>query len=291
MTEETFLNLGIFLFALALGYAAWWIMRRKWRLPVGDRGTGESRGWMLDLSRQTGFLIHAMAPTFMRAMKKRDREQLQKAGLYPKWDSEELVGMQFFCALYSAAFIGWYVFGGSLFWSLIALLLGAWLPRWYVKKQREERQLELLRSFPTAIDMIVLGLEGGLDITSGVEEMIRNSEDNPLRREFQRLHHDIASGEPRAAAFRSLAQRVDAMEIRATILSMVQAMEMGSEIGPLMRVQAEQLRFNRLMRAEEAANKTPTKMMLPMAFFILPCMFLVIFAPIVIGVIQSFRGL
>jgi tight adherence protein C len=182
------------------------------------------------------------------------------------------------------------LFSGNSLMLLIASGLGLYLPRWYVKKKRQERQFDLLCDFPTAIDMIVLGLEGGLDIAAGIKETLDNANPGPLREELERLHGDMAMGVSRSEAFRRMNQRVDPIEIRTVITSLVQAMEMGSEIGSLLRVQSEQLRFNRFNRAEEAANKAPTKMMIPMALFILPCMFLVIFAPLAISIIQSFKS-
>ncbi len=288
---DLYFHAGLIIFTCALGFMVWWVIRRPWRLQTGASGAGDDRGWMLDLSRMVGSTVLPFFPHFTASLKPRDRDRLEKAGLYPKWDCEEIVGLQIFGMVYGAIFLGFFVFPGQWLGTFAGAALGMWLPRWYVRKTMTERQMDLLREFPTAIDMIVLGLEGGLDITSGIKEMIENADDGPLRREFQRVHHDISMGESRTVAFRKLSHRVDAMEIRATIMSMVQAMEMGSEIGPLMRMQAEQLRFNRLMRAEEAANKAPTKMMIPMALFILPCMFLVIFAPIIISVMQSLGDL
>lgn len=276
--------------ALALGVFVWWVMRISWRKPTMlTAGGGRDRGWMLNIARTIGGSVYAQFPRWLAALKNRDKDELEKAGLYPTWDSEELLGLQLCGGGYGLVFSGFLIntMDWGVGWILVGVLLGGWLPRLHVSSIRKERQLQLLREFPTAIDMIMLGLEGGLDVTSGIKEMIENSDEGPLRTEFIRLYKEISMGESRSSAFRKLIARIDAMEVRAAIMSMVQAMEMGSEIGPLMRVQAEQLRFNRLTRAEEAANKAPTKMMLPMVLFILPCMFIVIFAPIMISLVQS----
>jgi len=63
---------------------------------------------------------------------------------------------------------------------------------------------------------------------------------------------------------------------------------MGGGVADTLRQQSKQLRFTRLMNAEEAAQKAPTKMMIPMVLFILPCIFIVIFAPIVISLLSTF---
>ncbi len=284
-------NLAVLLTGGALGYVAWWFSARRAAKKKQRKLSGQSRGWMVELAAQLGSGIRQFSPAWWAKREPRLVNMLEKAGLYPEWDSNVVTGMQAIAALYISLFAGLLLFPGNALAVLSGIPLGIWLPYWYVKRKKEERQWALLKEFPTAIDMIVLGIEGGLDISSGIKEMIDHSEDGPLIGEFRRLHHDISIGESRPAAFRKMLQRVDPIEIRAALMSMVQAMEMGSEIGSLMRTQATQLRFNRLMRAEEAANKAPTKMMIPMVLFILPCMFLVIFSPIAINVMRSFGSL
>lgn len=277
---------GVLITGIALGFVAWWFSARRFSRTGRRKITGQSRGWMMEFAAHLGSGIRQFAPAWWAGREPRLVNLLEKAGLYPEWDGDVVAGLQAVASLYAGLMAA--VLTGNSLAGLLGVLAGLWLPYAYVKNKKEERQLALLKEFPTAIDMIVLGIEGGLDISAGIKEMIDHSVDGPLIGEFRRLHHDISIGESRPAAFRKMLQRVDAIEIRAAMMSMVQAMEMGSEIGPLMRTQATQLRFNRLMRAEEAANKAPTKMMIPMVLFILPCMFLVIFAPIGINVMRSF---
>jgi tight adherence protein C len=62
-------------------------------------------------------------------------------------------------------------------------------------------------------------------------------------------------------------------------------------IADVLHGQAEQMRVIRQFRAKEIANKLPAKMMVPLAFLILPALFAVIFAPMVPSLMSLFGSL
>jgi tight adherence protein C len=69
------------------------------------------------------------------------------------------------------------------------------------------------------------------------------------------------------------------------VSSLVQAEEMGSNIGPVLRLQADQQRERRSQRAEETAGKMPVKLLFPLVLLMLVTME-VIFAPMIIAFVQ-----
>jgi len=240
--------------------------------------------------RSCGKITSELLPGFAKKRGEKDRQLLEMSGLFPRFDSVDVLGMEVAGMLAGMVVLVLLLTDNILQSILIGIIAGLLLVKWRLKGMKQEYQDELRREFPTAIDMITLGLEGGLDFSAGLKEMVDNSEDGPIRHEFARIINDIKTGMARADALKGFAGRVESLEIKTVITALIQAMELGSGIVETLRIQAEQLRYSRLMNAEEAAQKIPTKMMLPMALFILPCVFIIIFAPIAISLIATFKG-
>ena len=100
--------------------------------------------------------------------------------------------------------------------------------------------------------------------------------------EFGQTLRDIQLGRTRAQALRDLSRRVDLPELNSLVSALIQADELGSSLGPILRVQSEQLRTRRSQQAEKLAMQAPVKILLPLIFFIFPCIFIMIFGPIIL---------
>lgn len=65
---------------------------------------------------------------------------------------------------------------------------------------------------------------------------------------------------------------------------MIQADQLGTSLGRILRIQATDTRLKRQAAAEEKAMKAPIKMLFPTVLFIFPAMFIVVLGPAMLGI-------
>jgi tight adherence protein C len=82
-------------------------------------------------------------------------------------------------------------------------------------------------------------------------------------------------------------KRINITEFSRFTSAIAYGMDSGSSIIDVMRIQAEEMRRVKYTRAEQQAAKAPTKMIIPMALFVFPSMFIVICVPIFLRVKDS----
>jgi tight adherence protein C len=151
------------------------------------------------------------------------------------------------------------------------------------------RQDAIRRALPDTIDLLTVSVEAGLGFDAAMAH-VRKNVPGPLSDEIGRMLQEFQLGVPRSDALRSLSQRSDVEELRAFVLSIVQADIFGISIAKVLRAQARELRIKRRQRAEELAIKVPVKLLFPLIFCILPSMFVVLVGPGVVRIMQTFLG-
>lgn len=170
----------------------------------------------------------------------------------------------------------------------ILLAIGGWLmPALWLKDKVDVRKRELLKSLPFFLDLITLCVEAGLNLQSGITQSVAKGPEGALRDELQRVLRDLRAGKPRAASLRDMSERVNEPGVTSFVTAVIQAEVMGMNMGPILRLQADQRRAERFLRAEKLAMQAPVKMLLPLVAFIFPCTFIVLFFPIAMKFMHS----
>ena len=119
--------------------------------------------------------------------------------------------------------------------------------------------------------------------------MARNT-DGPLADEFARVLQEMQIGLGRGDALRALGERTNAARAASFVTAMVQADAFGIPIAQVLRVQSSEMRVKRRQRAEEKAQKVPVKILFPLIFFILPCLFIAVMGPAALSIMDSVLG-
>jgi tight adherence protein C len=85
-----------------------------------------------------------------------------------------------------------------------------------------------------------------------------------------------------------MAQRAGVEELRNLTSVITQAERFGTSVAKALRNQGSSLRIKRHQQAEERAQKTAVKLMIPLVLFIFPAMGVVLAGPAVIQLIGAF---
>lgn len=225
----------------------------------------------------------------------RIREKLERAGNPTGWTVERVVAGKAvgFCAALVVATAACALTGSSfvvmLLVVVLASLLGYHAPNLYLYQRTYDRNAAIGRELSDAIDLLTISVESGLGFDSAVSHVARNTE-GPLADEFARMLQEMQIGRSRADALRSLGQRCDLPEVRAFCGAMVQADSFGIPVGQVLRVQSSEIRTKRRQKAEEKAQQVPIKIMPPLIFCILPCLFIAVLGPAGISLMTEFTG-
>ena len=149
------------------------------------------------------------------------------------------------------------------------------------------RSDQIRKDLPDALDLLTISVEAGLAFDAAVSQVARNT-DGPLADEFFRVLQEMQIGMGRTEAMRALGERTDVEELQGFVTAMVQADAFGIPIANVLReFRRKRCGVKRSQRAEEKAQKVPVKILFPLIFCILPCLFIVVLGPAAINIYDA----
>jgi tight adherence protein C len=174
---------------------------------------------------------------------------------------------------------------GSMAGSSTGLLLtvalaaaGFFAPDYAVTLKARGRRERIKADLPDALDLLAVSVEAGLGFDGAIAKITEHME-GPLADEFSLTLGEMRIGESRGDALKRMSDRVDAPELSSFTRAIIQADQLGTSLGRILRVQAADSRMRRQAAAEEKAMKAPIKMLFPTVLFIFPSIFAVILGP------------
>ncbi len=190
-----------------------------------------------------------------------------------------LTFLLFGLALHSAA-------GSTLTFSGVALVVGFFVPDYWLSTRIKARQKAILMAIPDTLDLLTISVKAGLGFDAALGKVIEKTE-GPLTDEFRRALAEVRIGKPRRDALKEMVARTNVPALTNFIGAIVQAEQLGVAIANVLEIQSEQLRIDRRQRAEEMAAKAPIKMLFPLVGCIFPSMFIVILGPALILIVGN----
>jgi tight adherence protein C len=164
---------------------------------------------------------------------------------------------------------------------------GFFAPDYFVTLKARGRRERVKADLPDALDLLAVSVEAGLGFDGAIAKITEHME-GPLADEFSLTLGEMRIGESRQDALKRMADRVDAPELSSFTRAIIQADQLGTSLGRILRVQAADSRLRRQAAAEEKAMKAPIKMLFPTVLFIFPAIFLVILGPAFMNIEKVF---
>lgn len=223
----------------------------------------------------------------------RIQHKLDVAGNPPGWTVDRIVSMKVIgigigaaVGVLAALLLDWGALRVVILLGLGAVL-GYYAPNLYLYQKGYDRTNQMQRDLPDALDLLSISVEAGLGFDAALSQVARNTT-GPLAQELARVLQEMQIGLGRSSALRALGERSTLPDLRSFTSAMVQADAFGIPISKVLRVQSDEIRLKRRQRAEEAAQKVPVKIMIPLVLFILPTLFIAVLGPAIIGMMSAF---
>ena len=172
---------------------------------------------------------------------------------------------------------------------IAAAVFGTIAPSFWLDRCKNQRQLQIRRALPDALDIIIICVEAGLSLPAAFQKVsVELGLAHPLlAAEFVIVQREIQMGCSTGEAFRRFSGRFDMEELRTLSAVILQTEKFGASIVKALQVHGETLRTRRLFMAEEKAQKAVVFLLIPTALFIFPALFVVVLGPAAFDIAEA----
>jgi tight adherence protein C len=255
-----------------------------------ESSSSSSRHFLVKLLKpilQNYIVPHVYSAPFWDKDRAKYRGQLITGGLQDELNADEFISFKILLAFLTPFLLtlGLLAEVISLSWWIVFFspLLGWFYPHFWVDSIASQRKVQILRSMPFVVDLLALCTESGLDFVGAIGRVAEKANPSALIEELEQVLKEIKLGSSRAVALREMAKRVNLNEINSFVAILIASDQLGAPIGRVLKQQSEQIRNNRLTRAEKEGAKAASKLNLPIFLFVLPAAFLMIIGPVLLG--------
>lgn len=177
-------------------------------------------------------------------------------------------------------------------WIMIPGGAGYMLPKYWVTRRQQMRQEAITNGFPDSLDMMLVCVEAGQSLDQSIIRVARELKSGfpDLADEFEIVGQEAKAGKDKNTVLKDMAERCGVPDISSFVTVLVQSAQFGTSISDALRVYAAEMRDKRVMRAEEAANKLPTKMTLATMMLTVPPLMAMLIGPSIYAIAVNLGG-
>jgi len=178
----------------------------------------------------------------------------------------------------------------TLLYILAPGAVGYMIPKYWVTKRQQQRQEEIGDGFPDSLDMMLTCVEAGQSMDQAIIRVANEIRASypALAEEYEIVSHQIKAGRDKPSVLKEMSERCGVQDIASFVTVLIQSQSFGTSIADALRVYAGEMRDKRVMRAEEKANKLPTKMTLATMMLTVPPLLIILVGPSILGILELF---
>ena len=219
---------------------------------------------------------------------------LHQAGYRAERTASVFIGLRVVAAVAGAtvAFFVAAAFGASFARLAFAMAASAGfasiVPLAILSRQARLRLRDMDETFPDTLDLLVVCVEAGLGTDAALLRVAEEQSGHGLAigHELLLACREAQAGIPRREALTRMANRLGSDSIHSLTRFLVQTEELGGSIARSLRVYATTMRQKRRQKAEELVRKLVIRLLFPLALFIMPALFMVVFAPPAVNIVK-----
>lgn len=215
--------------------------------------------------------------------------RLMLAGYRKPAHADIFLGARFAVPAVLALLVALFFEQNLVLWLALAIILGYFVPDFWLSHAIEKRRQEIKLSLPDGLDMLAVCMEAGLGLDQAIVRIGHEFRiSHPaLSEEFLQVNFEQRAGSPRLSAWKGFADRVDLESARSFVAMLIQTDRFGTPISKSLGTFSDALRTQRRQQAEEMAAKTTIKLVPPLVFFIFPSMGIVTVGPAVVTLMKN----
>lgn len=162
----------------------------------------------------------------------------------------------------------------------------------FITSAAQERREQIENGIPDLLDLMVICSEAGFDVQKILQRTANeiSVSNKTLADELQRTNAEFKLSSNFYQILKNLEQRTESVKIQSICNIIIQSIEMGTSLTESLKTLSHEIRNERAMKAEEQAGKIPNKITMPLLIFIMPCLFIVILAPMLLKASGTFGG-
>jgi tight adherence protein C len=158
---------------------------------------------------------------------------------------------------------------------------GYYLPKYWVERRIQTRQEDIENGFPDSLDMMLVCVEAGQSMEQAILRVSKEIKAGypALGEEYEIVASEMKAGKDKHQVLKDMAERAGVSDVASFVTVMIQSATFGTSLAEALRVYAAEMRDKRVMRAEEKANKLPTKLTLGTMMFTVPPLLIILIGP------------